>query len=311
MTKVQIYDIIGTRGKIRGYKIMNELNHIEDFLTHLKLNRNLSNNTISAYGTDLKEFAEYKQLMAATRKDVENYVALLSRNNAPASVCRKIASLKSFYRYMVNQNLSSENPADNIDLPKIPKKIPVVLNREQVKEMFNSISGNPFVKVRDKLIINLLVVCGMRKSELLNIKLADIDLNDLSLKIRHGKGDKERYCYYNEGIRDMLKNYINKVRGISTYARTSPYLFVSQCSEQMSSTQLSYIIDTLLENIGAKEKGVSVHTLRRTCATNYYEKGVDIYTIKNILGHENITTTERYVKASIAKQRDAVNKIMI
>ena len=311
MTKVQIYDIIGTRGKIRGYKIMNELNHIEDFLTHLKLNRNLSSNTISAYRTDLKEFAEYKQLMTATRKDVENYVALLSKDNAPASICRKIAALKSFYRWAVNQKLSSENIAENIDLPKIPKRVPTVLNTKQVKEMLKSITGNPFVAVRDKLIVNLMVVCGMRKSELLDIKLADVDLNDMSLKIRHGKGDKERYCYYNEGIKEMLKNYINKARGISTYAKTSQYLFVSQCNEKISSTQLTYIVDTLLENIGAKEKGVSVHTLRRTCATNYYENGVDIYTIKNILGHENITTTERYVKASIAKQRDAANKILI
>lgn len=296
---------------MKGKANMNDKQYIEDFLTHLKLNRNLANNTISAYRTDIKEFAENNSLLVATRKDVEQYIAKLSKDNAPASICRKIASIKSFYRYMVNQKLSRENPAENVDLPKIPKRVPTVLNTDQINDMLTSITGNPFVKVRDKLIINLMVVCGMRKSELLNIKLADVDLNDMSLKIRHGKGDKERYCYYNEGIKDMLKNYINKARGISSYARTSQYLFVSQCSEQMSSTQLTHIVDTLLENIGAKEKGVSVHTLRRTCATNYYEKGVDIYTIKNILGHESVTTTERYIKASIAKQRDAANKIMI
>lgn len=282
--------------------------HIEDFLSYMKLVKNLSGNTISAYRIDINEFFETFGTGEITSRDVTKHIYELSKGGlAPASVCRKIAAIRAFYKWAVKEGITEKNPADGVDLPQIPHREPKALNDAQVKAMLKAVDGNSFNAPRDRLIISLMVVCGMRKSELINILLSDVNQKEYSIRIRHGKGDKERYCYYNEQVSELLEDYLANTRQLSKYAKDSEFLFISQCSGKLSASQLTHIIDSLLEKIGAKEKGVSVHILRKTCATGYYENGVDIRTIQNILDHSNITTTERYVKPSIAKQRAAVN----
>jgi len=287
------------------------ITHLEDFLSYMKLVKNLSGNTISAYRIDINEFFSGigKGENDVTTRDITRHVCELSKNGiAPASVCRKVSAIRAFYKWAKKEGIVTiDNPTDDVDLPQIPHKEPKALTDEQVNDMLNAIEGNEFNAPRDRLIISLMIVCGMRKSELLNITLSDVDTRECSIRIRHGKGDKERYCIYNDAVREQLVEYINEVRGHSKYAANSDYLFVSQRSGQLSSSQLTNIVDSLLAKIDAKEKGVSVHVLRKTCATGYYKQGVDIYTIKDILGHGNVTTTQRYVKPSLEKQRAAVN----
>ena len=195
-----------------------------------------------------------------------------------------MSAIRAYYKWAKKEGIVTiDNPTDDVDLPQIPHKEPKALTDEQVAEMLQVIEGNEFNTKRDRLIISLMVVCGMRKSELLNITLSDVDTKEMSIRIRHGKGDKERYCYYNDAVQELLVDYLDNIRGRSKYAKDSEFLFISQCSGRLSRSQLSNIVDKLLTIIGAKEKGVSVHILRKTCATGYYEMGVDIYTIKNIL----------------------------
>ncbi len=290
---------------------MKNTTHLEDFLSYMKLVKNLSGNTISAYRIDINEFFSGigKGENDITTRDITRYVCELSKNGiAPASVCRKVSAIRAYYKWAKKEGIVTiDNPTDDVDLPQIPHKEPKALTDEQVNDMLNAIEGNEFNAPRDRLIISLMVVCGMRKSELLNITLSDVDTKEMSIRIRHGKGDKERYCYYNDAVQELLVDYLDNIRGRSKYAKDSEYLFISQCSGRLSRSQLSNIVDNLLTKIGAKEKGVSVHILRKTCATGYYEMGVDIYTIKNILDHASVTTTQRYVKPSLVKQRAAVN----
>lgn len=282
--------------------------HIEDFLSYIKLVKNLSGNTISAYRIDIDEFFKVFDTEEITSRDVTKHIFELSKSGiAPASVCRKISAIRAFYKWAVKEGIAEKNPADGVDLPQIPHREPKALDNSQITAMLKAVNGNSFNAPRDRLIISLMVVCGMRKSELINILLADVNQKEFSIRIRHGKGDKERYCYYNETVSALLKKYLCDIRVLSHYAKDSEYLFISQCSGKLSQSQLSNIVDDLLTKIGAKEKGVSVHVLRKTCATGYYEQGVDIYTIRNILDHASVTTTQRYVKPSLAKQRAAVN----
>ena len=219
-----------------------------------------------------------------------------------------MSAIRAFYKWAKKEGIVTiDNPTDDVYLPQIPHKEPKALTDEQVNDMLNVIEGNEFNAPRDRLIISLMIVCGMRKSELLNITLSDVDTKEMSIRIRDEKGDKEPYCYYNGAVEEFVVDYRDNIRGRSKYSKDSEFLFISQCSGRLSRSQLSNIVDNLLAKIGAKEKGVSVHILRKTCATGYYEMGVDIYTIKNILDHASVTTTQRYVKPSLVKQRAAVN----
>lgn len=287
------------------------ITHLEDFLSYMKLVKNLSGNTISAYRIDINEFFSGigKGENDVTTRDITRHVYELSKNGiAPASVCRKVSAIRAFYKWAKKEGIVTiDNPTDDVDLPQIPHKEPKALNDYQVTGMFKAIDGNEFIMSRNRLIITLFVICGVRKSELYNIMLSDIDFHDMAIRIRHGKGNKERYCYFNEDAANLLVDYIKNARVLSKYAAVSKYLFISQCSGKLSSSQLSNIVDDLLTKIGAKEKGVSAHILRKTCATGYYERGVDIYTIQDIMGHESVITTQRYTQHSLAKRRAAVN----
>ena len=271
---------------------------LENFLAYCNGVKNLSRNTIKAYEADIGKYFEHlngKDFSEATYSDFENFI--ISFKGCSANTVRRISSaVKSFYKWAIKNGICTNNPAEDIELPKLPKKVPEILSSQQIRQMIESCkSKGEFASIRDALIIELLFVTMIRREELLTIKLADVDTTECFILI-HGKGNKERYCYFGTDTARRINHYIDKTRKLSPYALKSPYLFVSQCSGKLSATQLYNIVSGAMQSINAKKEGMAAHTLRRSGATNYYNKGADIYTISNALGHANIATTQRYVR---------------
>jgi site-specific recombinase XerD len=229
-----------------------------------------------------------------------NFV-LTERNNNSATRSRKVSSLRSFFKYLTDKTHQlSENPTKELDTPKLKSSLPKFLTLEQSLELLKSIHG-PY-KDRDYCIFILFLNCGMRLSELVGINLSDIN-PDNTLKII-GKGNKERIIYLNKACTEAIDAY-KKVRQTGVLDKNA--LFISKFKRRMSVKTVQYTVYKYLDLIGLKNQGYSVHKLRHTAATLMYQHGnVDIRILKEILGHENLGTTEIYTHISSEQVKRAL-----
>jgi site-specific recombinase XerD len=237
--------------------------------------------------------------------DVYEYVSYLAevRNNHAASRSRKISSLRSFFKYLtVKIKVLDENPVADLDTPKLKKALPKFLSLQESQNFLAAIknAGGKYME-RDYCIAVLFLNCGMRLSELAGINLADVS-PDGTLKIT-GKGDKERIVYLNEVCMSAIENYKHIRSDLKVKA-----LFVSRINRRISTKTIQFLIKKYLKLSGLGNRGFSVHKLRHTAATLMYQHGkVDIRVLKEILGHENIATTEIYTHTDIRQLKDAIS----
>ena len=223
------------------------------------------------------------------------------RDNQNTTRARKTTALRMFFRYLTDVTHQLDvNPIQNLSTPKIKKTLPKYLTLEQSLELLTKPSG-PHAQ-RDYCMLVLLLNCGLRRAELVNIKLSDIT-SDQMLRI-HGKGNKERMVHLNEACRNAIQQYL-KVRPVDDVAAADKnYLFLSNHKKRLSLQGVHYIIKGYLKNIPGAED-YSTHKLRHTAATLMYQNGVDIRVLQEILGHENLGTTEIYTHISNAQIRQA------
>lgn len=271
---------------------MNE-KFIEEFIDYLRFERKYSENTISSYKRDLNKMNIYikKEFTKLNKKDIQNYIQKLSKEENTSSVSRCISTLKSFYKFLEINKYTNSNPLTTITNPKTQKKLPKVLSEEDINKLLD-INLNTNFDYRNKAMLELMYSSGLRVSELVNLKVNDIDLVNSSVRI-FGKGSKERIIPLNDYATIALKNYILYYRTSLFKHGENNYLFLNNHGNKMTRQGFFKILSKI-----AKEKNIktelSPHTLRHSFATHLLKHGADLRSIQELLGHSDISTTQIY-----------------
>ena len=283
---------------------MSNYDIITEYELYLKVEKKYSINTINTYITNISSFSEFvnKNFKNVEEEDIKKYLIHLNKNNiSEKSVANKISSLKSFYKYLIIEKITSKSPLDKIELPKIKKTLPKALSIEEVNILLN-IPLNDKFDYRNKAMIELLYATGLRVSELVNLKLNNINFDQEYLKTM-GNGSKERIVPIGEYAMYYLKYYIDNYRNDFLRDKESEYIFISNQSKKM--TRQTFFL--LLKKI-AKKEGIktyfSPHTLRHSFATHLLRYGADLRSIQELLGHSSISTTQIYTHVEKEKVKE-------
>lgn len=274
---------------------MNLLDLIEEFLRYLLIDKGYSNNTLESYKRDLLmflEFNENKNIIDINNEDLKKYIKYLNNKNLnERSISRNISCLKSFYKFLVIENKVKNNIADSLFMPKTKKKLPKTLTEEEVFKLLD-INLTDNYSYRNKAMIELMYATGIRVSELINLKLQDLDLVQEIIRI-FGKGSKERVVPIGEYASISLKEYIYKYRPTMIKRYNNDYVFLNNHGNQMTRQGFFKIIKKLADEKGIKSD-ISPHTLRHSFASHLLKYGADLRTIQELLGHSDISTTQVY-----------------
>ncbi len=282
---------------------MNEfLDRIEDFMVYLQIDKKYSENTIDAYHHDLMRYYKYvneiehKDFGAIKKKEIKNYLKYLNDSGLDQrSVSRNISSIRSFYKFLLIEKYVKNNPSDLLELPKRKKTLPQVLSMEEIDRLLDIPLTDPY-SYRNKAMLELMYATGLRVSELINLKLHDVDLSMAYVRTV-GKGDKERIIPIGDVALNVLKNYMENYRKLLLKGKVTDALFLN--NHGLGMTRQGFF--KILKNL-AKEKDIktpfSPHTLRHSFATHLLNNGADLRSIQELLGHSDISTTQIYTHIS-------------
>lgn len=279
---------------------------IEKYLEYLKYERKLSDNTYQSYENNLKQFKKYliDNDIVNSSKDVstemlKEYLYQLNLSNKSKS--HYLTVLKSYYSFLTKEGVIKNNPTNAIKMPKIEKKLPNYLTIEEVDKLLDIRLEKP-TDYRNKAMLELLYATGMRISELTNLKLSQVDFDDDIVRVL-GKGKKERTIPLNDTAIFALKEYINDYRPFLLKLNTSEYIFINNFGNKISRQGFFKILKKLCVKAEIN-KEVSPHTLRHSFATHLLNNGADLRIIQELLGHENLVTTEIYAHLQNQKIKD-------
>lgn len=287
--------------------------HINSFLTAMKA-QGKSKCTIEAYRCDLTQFNEAmtKPMAEIRYADLQKWSNNLDGGGLSASSrARKISAVKSFFKYLTKMEVVDRNPADGLETPKIEKKEPKVISMDDAADvLFAAKNGGEreHTWFRNYAVMATFLFTGIRREELTNIKLTDVDLAGRKILI-HGKGSKQRTVYMNDMLHSIMSEYILAHRKNLKPAEKSKYLFPSSQAEKMCVRTVNDIVNTMFEKAGIKEGGVSAHILRKRFATTVFNNTGDIATVSKMLGHSSPTVTMRYISIDENNMRNAVNAV--
>lgn len=274
---------------------------IENFIEYLIIEKKYSKNTVSSYERDLKKFSNNlnnKKINEITRKDIQNYLKDLSKDHNPRSTSRNISTLKSFYKYLKINKIVKVNPMDQINNPKTKKALPKVLSEEEINDLLDIELKTNF-DYRNKAMLELMYSSGLRVSELINLNVNDIDLENDTVKI-FGKGSKERIIPLNDFAKEALREYIMVHRKELFKHGENNYLFLNNHGNKMTRQGFFKILKKI-----AQEKNIktdfSPHTLRHSFATHLLKYGADLRSIQELLGHSDISSTQIYTHVTNEK----------
>jgi integrase/recombinase XerD len=276
-------------------------NSIQAFESYLNLERGLSSNSIEAYLRDVDKLWQYFEMQAKKLEpeqvkldDLHAFVIWAAElGMMPSSQARMISGIKAFYKYLLLSNAIEDDPSELLEAPKIGRKLPDTLNHEEVERLIAAIDLSKPEGERNKAIIETLYGCGLRVSELIELKLSNLYFKDEFIRVR-GKGDKERLVPIGRAAMEQITRYVDLVRvHQSIQPGYEDYVFLNRRGKALTRVMIFTIIKNLAEAIGLK-KNISPHTFRHSFATELIERGADLRAVQDMLGHESITTTEIY-----------------
>lgn len=273
------------------------MKYIDKYLEYLRVVKKYSDKTLFSYTNDLIEYNEFinnnfKDVLEVDLDTTKDYLKYLyDRGINRNSISRKLSSIRGFYNYLIKEEIISSSYFNNIPNPKRELYLPKFLNNEEMDKIFSICDDTTTIGIRDTLIIELLYATGLRVSELVNIRIKDINMYDKSIKVV-GKGDKERIVLYNNNTARALDNYINNAYNIYN-KKNSEYLILNHNGGKLSERYIRVIIDKLVRKANLDIK-ISPHTIRHTFATDMLAEGADLMTVKELLGHESLNTTSIY-----------------
>ena len=272
---------------------------IKDFKSYLKIERSLSINSVDAYVRDIYKYSEYIKtnnisVLKTNLEDIRGFIKEINKIGISArSQARFISSIKSFYKFLLIEGYIINSPAELLASPKIGVKIPTVLSIDEVNKLIKSIDLSSKHGERNRAIIETIYACGLRVTELINLKISNIFFKDNFLKII-GKGNKERLCPIANKTLSYLKIYIDEIRNHSIIKeKDSDIVFLNNRGSKLSRVMIFLLLKKYAEIAGIK-KNISPHTLRHSFATHLIDGGADLRAIQEMLGHQSITTTEIY-----------------
>ncbi len=287
---------------------------IKKFLDYILRQKKYSLNTYKNYEIDIMEFFSYLKEEKKDYKDVsydfiKGYLMVLyNRKLSRSTISRKLSALRSFYKYLFNQDIINTNPFDYVSTPKKEKKLPNYLGVIELETIFNIPDLNTSLGQRNRLILELLYATGIRVGELVNIKLNDIDLNRKEIRIL-GKGNKERIDLFGEYCLDYINLFINggRTKIIKKNNSSCDYLIINNRGNKITTRAVEQIINDIVKKASIK-KHVSPHMLRHSFATHLLNNGCDILTVKELLGHESLESTQIYTHVSNERLREVYLK---
>jgi len=278
---------------------------IEQFLNYLSIEKGVSFNTKLSYKTDLEQFVDFieakgiRDIKNVTYEIILEFIFHLRRIGVkPRSLARKITSIRMFFKYLVIDRIIEKNPALLLETPKLDKNLPKYLTIEEIDNLISAINLSKPEEYRNKAIIELIYSAGLRVSELINLKLSDINLSEGFIKIS-GKGEKERIVPIGRQAINLLREYIEKAR-LNFDKKNIDYLFLNFRGEKLTRVSIWKIIKFYSIKAGIK-KDISPHTLRHTFATHLLNNGSDLRTVQELLGHSSISTTQIYTHLNYEK----------
>lgn len=287
-----------------------DIQNLSEYLEYLEVEKGLSINTIEAYRRDLESFLEMCETLninevgEITRNQINTYILnLREKQYSPSSVMRKTASLRGFFKWLCANEVCATNPTLTLEQPKIPKRLPKVMSLTEIEEILHE----DLTKI-ERLIVELLYGCGLRVSELTELKINDIDFNSSFLKCR-GKGSKERLIPLGRKAKEALQSFFKeRDLTIKKYNLENKQLLISDKGRKLTRQD----IYTFIHEQGQKiHKNISPHTLRHSFATHLLENGADLRVVQELLGHSDVSTTQLYTHISKKRLKEvyfAINK---
>jgi len=287
--------------------------HINSYISFLRNEKNYSYNTIISYKNDLLQLLNYlKDFKIIKRNNIQfidrsilrKYIVYLKKcNYSVRSICRKISTIRSFFKFLSREGIVDINPTINLITPKIDKKLPYFLYLQEINKLIETPSGNTIFGIRDRAILELLYGTGMRVGELVNLNICDIDLHEKTIRVL-GKGSKERILPLGnpsiEAIQGYLKSRNILRKNISLDKNDQNTLFLNRFGGRLSARSIRRLIIKYMKIAGLNKK-ISPHVLRHSFATHLLGGGADLRSVQELLGHESLSTTQIYTH--ITKER--------
>lgn len=265
---------------------------ISDFLIYMDKLRNSSKHTLRAYKRDLLDFYEYIKKNNFDYKNISRnslrgfLIELREKGLDKRSISRKISSIRSFYKFLLKDGAIEKNPLVSLELPKIDKKLPTFLTEEEVIKLINAPNEKTLIGFRDKLILIFLYSTGMRVSEIVSLKVSQLDLNKGEVIIT-GKGKKDRVIFLTEELKELINEYLNKRK------KNSNVLFINRNGKPLTDKGIRLLVEKYAKKVVPYKK-VTPHTLRHTFATHLLTNGADLRVVQELLGHTKLSTTQIY-----------------
>ena len=273
---------------------------LKGFKSYIRLERSLSNNTVEAYLRDVEKLYQYTENIGSKppdkveTEDLKQFINWINElGMLPPTQSRVLSGIKAFYKYLIIENIITKDPAFLLESPKLQRKLPDTLSIIDINKLMAAIDHSKAEGMRNKAMLEVLYGCGLRVSELINLKISNLYLNIDFIKVT-GKGDKERLVPIGAEAIKYLDIYLNQERvHLNIKPGKEDYVFLNRRGSPLSRVMVFIIIKDLAEKIGLK-KSISPHTFRHSFATHLIEGGADLRAVQEMLGHESITTTEIY-----------------
>tara|TARA_B100000287_G_scaffold30118_1_gene28325 strand:+ start:169 stop:1056 length:888 start_codon:yes stop_codon:yes gene_type:complete len=273
--------------------------YLKEYLDALRVERNLSSMTCEAYKQDLNDYLKFikskktKEIFEITQMHIREYIRELNKKGfASSSIARRFSSIRSYHKFLIAEKIMDQNPTLILSTPKSSKKLPSVLNEIEISKIIDSIDASTQFGLRDKAIIEMLYSCGLRVTELCELDLSNLFLDDDLIRV-YGKGMKERLLPIGKRAKLYLNKYLIRVRPSFDRQNKSSVVFLSRNGKPLTRSMINKILNKWSDFSGIN-KSISPHVLRHSFATHLLEGGADLRFVQALLGHSDITTTQIY-----------------
>lgn len=284
------------------------IRYIDKFIGYLKIEKNASEHTIINYSVDLRDFGNFlgdKELETVTYLDLRRYLAhIREKNYTKRTIARKLASLRSFFKFLYREGYIKTNPASSIATPKLEKRLPLFLDANEVVKLIEAPDEKDLGGLRDRAILETLYSTGMRVSELVRLNVGDIDFISGVVKV-FGKGKKERLAPIGDKALRAIRNYLTK-RGMKKLTDKKA-VFLNKNGSRLTGRSVRRVVGRYIKILSLRE-GISPHTLRHSFATHLLNRGADLRSVQELLGHANLSTTQIYTHVTTKRLKEVYEK---
>jgi tyrosine recombinase XerC len=271
-----------------------ESKYLADYIEYLRHIKKYSPHTIAAYSQDIQQFLEYfkEGNLEIDKHTIRDFITtIFLKTGKKTTVARKIYAVKSFYSYLLGQGKIAKNPFDVISTPKIDKTLPEILTEKEMIAFLDRLPEDTFLHLRNKAVFEFLYATGLRISELINLKLIDINFNETLIRVM-GKGKKERIVPFNNHAKGILLRYLAAAR--EKFKEENEYVFLNNRGRRITPRAIEKILQTTYSIVMESNKHVYPHLFRHSFATHLLQRGANLRVIQELLGHSSLSTTEKY-----------------